>query len=189
MKLILGSSSKYRKQLLEERGYAPEVMAPNVDEKAIRTDDYYKLPLLVARAKLDALVGKVVDPAILVTADVVVVCGGNLYEKPKDVEEARLFLKKYSDGHPAEVISALVVANTQNKKRAEGIDTAKVYFNFLPDNVIDDFIKNGNPFSKAGGFGIQIPILQPYVNKIEGTRECVMGMPTDLLEKLIKEVE
>lgn len=189
MKIILGSSSKYRKQLLEEKGYRIEVMVPDIDEKAIRTDDYYKLPLLVARAKMDALISKVIEPAIVITADVVVVCSSALYEKPKDIEEARLFLKKYSEGHPAEVISALVVTNTENKKRVEGVDVAKVFFNAMPQAVIEDFIKNGDPYSKAGGFGIQLPMLQPYVNRIEGTRECVMGMPTDLLEKLIKEVE
>lgn len=189
MKIILGSSSKYRKQLLEEKGYQLEVMVPDIDEKAIRADDYHTLPLLVARAKSDALVSKVYQSAILVTADVIVVCDGNLYEKPKDAQEARLFLKRYSDGHPAEVISALVVTNTANNKRAEGTDVAKVFFSAMPQAVIEDFIENGDPYSKAGGFGIQIPILKPYVNKIEGTRECVMGMPTDLLERLIKEVE
>ena len=188
MKIILGSSSKYRKELLENAGYQLQVMVPDIDEKAIRTDDFNQLPLLVARAKLDALIPKIAEPSIAITADVIVVCAGSVYEKPKDEQEARFFLKSYSDGNPAEVIAALVVINTKNNKRAEGIDIAKVYFNVLPPTVIDEFIKNGDPFSKAGGFGIQIPILKPYVSKIEGTRECVMGMPMDLLEKLIKEV-
>ena len=167
MKIVLGSSSKYRKELLENRGYQLEVMIPDINEKAIRTDDFNQLPLLVARAKADALLPKVSQPSILVTADVVVVCGDDLYEKPKDEQEARFFLNKYSEGNPAEVISALVVINTVNNKRAEGIDIAKVYFSVLPPTVIDEFIKNGDPFSKAGGFGIQIPILKPYVSKIE----------------------
>src|SRR3989344_872465 len=106
MKIILGSSSKYRKELLENAGYQLQVMVPDIDEKAIRTDDFNQLPLLVARAKLDALIPKIAEPSIAITADVIVVCAGSVYEKPKDEQEARFFLKSYSDGNPAEVIAA-----------------------------------------------------------------------------------
>ena len=189
MKLILGSSSKYRRELLQENGYEVEVMFPNINEEAIRSDNYYELPLLLARPKATALLSKISEPSIVVTADVVVVCDGALYEKPRDVEEARRFLKVYSGGAPAEVAAALVVTNTANGKQAEGVDMTSVHFNVIPPKAIEDFIKEGDPFSKAGGFGIQSPILQPYIKEIKGTRESIMGMPIHLLEKLIKDVE
>lgn len=188
MKIILGSSSKYRKAVLDGKGYQFEVMSPDIDEKAIRSKDYYKLPLLLARAKGDALLPKISEDALVITSDQVVVCNGDLHEKPQDAVEAKLFLQKYGKGYPAETVSALVVTNTTNGKKAEGIDIAKMYYNFIPDVVIDDFIKNGDPFSKAGGFAIQSPILQPYQNRLEGTEDSTMGMPLELLEKLIKEV-
>lgn len=189
MKIILGSSSKYRKAVLESNGYEFEIMSPDIDEKAIRTHDYYQLPLLIARAKADALIPKVSEDALVITSDQVVVCNNDLHEKPKDQEEAKVFLEKYSNGHPAETVSALVVTNTKNGKRVEGIDIAKVYYNPIPAMTVEEFIKNGDPFSKAGGFAIQSAILQPYQNRIEGTEDCVMGMPLELLEKLIKEVQ
>lgn len=189
MKIILGSSSKYRRELLEKNGYKVEVMAPDINEKVIRSHDYYELPLLVARAKADALLSKISEPSILITADVVVVCNGSLYEKPNDEKEAKAFLEIYGGGAPAEIAAALVVTNTANGKQAEGVDMTSVHFNFIPPAAIEDFIKNGDPFTKAGGFGIQSPILQPYIKEIKGTRESIMGMPLHLLEKLIKEVK
>jgi septum formation protein len=180
MKIILGSSSKYRKALLQEHGYEVEVISPDINEEAIRSDNYYELPLLLARAKATALLPKVSTSSIMVTADVVVICRGDLYEKPKNAKEARSFLETYSGGPPAEVIAALVVNNTANGKQAEGVDMTSVHFNFIPLKAIDSFIKEGDPFTKAGGFGIQSPILQPYIKEIRGSRESIMGMPMQL---------
>lgn len=189
MKIILGSSSKYRRAVLESNGYTFEVMSPDIDEKTIRTQDYYQLPLLLARAKAKALVPRISEEALVITADQVVVCNGDLHEKPKDAEEARDFLKKYGNRYPAETVSALVVTNTKNGKRGEGVDIAKTYYNFIPDAAIEEFVEKGDPYSKAGGFAIQSPILQPYQDRIEGAEDSIMGMPLELLEKLIKEVE
>lgn len=175
--------------VLENKGYMFETMSPDIDEKAIRTTDYYQLPLLLARAKAKALIPRVIGDALVVTADQVVVCKGDLHEKPADAQEAKVFLKKYSEGYPPETVSAVVVTNTKNGKSAEGVDIAKTYLNAIPDQVIQEFIDKGDPFSKAGGFAIQSPLLQPYLDKIEGTEDSIMGMPLVLLERLMKEVE
>jgi len=189
MKLILGSGSKPRKKVLDENGYQFEVMSPDIDEKAIRTDDHYALPSLLARAKSDALLSRINEPVIVITADQVVVCNKSLHEKPMNLAEAKAFLKKYNDGHPAETVSALTVVNTVNGKRSHGVDIAKTFFNPIPDSVIEDFVAQGDPLSKAGGFCIESVILAPYIARIEGAKDSVLGMPLNLLEKLISEVE
>lgn len=58
MKLILGSKSIGRKRVLEKWGYEFEVMASDIDEKAIRCENYDILPLLIARGKTQALLPK-----------------------------------------------------------------------------------------------------------------------------------
>lgn len=189
MKIILGSSSKPRKKVLQDNGYQFEVMSPDIDEKGIRSDDFYQLPLMIARAKADALISNITEPILLITADQVVVCHGSLHEKPRTEDEARDFLQKYSDGYPAETVSALVVTNTENGKQTKGVDIAKIYFDPIPSEVMNDFIKNGDSFFRAGGFAAESPLLQPYVKNIEGTIDSIMGMPVTLLESLIKKVE
>ncbi len=187
MKLILGSSSKYRKEILEKAGYVFDVLNPEVKEKEIKIRDPYKRPLVLARVKADALVAKVKEPAIIIACDIVVVCEGELYEKPNSEKQAREFLKKYSDGGVPETVCALVVANTKTGKRYEGIDIAKTFFNPFPQAMIEEFIEKGEPFSRAGGFAIQHPIMRPYIKKIEGTEDSIVGMPIHLLKKLLKE--
>ncbi|MFA5745096.1 MAG: Maf family protein [Candidatus Paceibacterota bacterium] len=189
MKIILGSSSKPRKKVLQDNGYQFEVMSPDIDEKGIRSDDLYQLPLMIARAKADALIPNITEPTLLITADQVVVCHGSLHEKPQSEAEVRAFLQKYSDEYPAETVSALVVTNTGNGKQADGVDIAKIYFNPIPLAVIDDFIKTEDLFSRAGGFVVESPLFQPFIKKIEGSIDSVMGMPITLLERLITEVE
>lgn len=163
-------------------------MSPDINEKGIRVAEPYQLSLAIARAKADALAPKVSGPAILVTADQVVVCNGALFEKPQSTDEARQFMRAYSDGHPAETVSALVVVDTKSGRRAEGVDIAKIFFNAIPDNVVEDFIKDEDPGSRAGGFSVESARLAPYLRGIEGTVESVKGMPIALLERLVAEV-
>jgi septum formation protein len=188
MKLILGSSSKYKRMVLENAGYDFEVMNPDVDEFSIRTDNYYELPLLLARAKAQDIARKVKEPALVIGSDIVVVCGGKLYEKPETEEQARAWLKKYSNGHKADCPSGLCVINTATGKMAEGTYLSSTSFKEIPDEVIEEFIEKGDPYSKAGGFNIHLPYLQPYIKEIGGSEEGMMGMPLELLKKLIKEV-
>lgn len=189
MKIILGSASKWRKNILEKAGYDFEVMIADIDEKAIRTDDYEKLPILIARAKAEALISKITESAILITSDQVVVCDGELREKPIDEKEAREFLESYSKGHAGQTNTAVVVINTENMKRAEGLDISKAYFKKMPSEVIDKFIGTGDAFLCSGGFTIDDPLIIPYIEKIEGDRDGIEGLPMKLLEKLITEVK
>ncbi|MFA6257783.1 MAG: Maf family protein [Candidatus Paceibacterota bacterium] len=187
MKLILGSSSKYRKNILEKAGYVFDILVPDIDERLIETNDPYERPLVVARAKADVLIPKIKEPALLITSDVIAVCDGKVREKPNSTEKAREFLREYGGGVGPEGVTAIVVYNTVTKEYFEGIDKAQVFFNKFPESVIEDFIKNGDALGRAGGFGVQSPILRPYVKKIKGDEESIVGMPVSLLKKLLKQ--
>ncbi|OGI66277.1 septum formation protein Maf [Candidatus Nomurabacteria bacterium RIFCSPLOWO2_01_FULL_39_18] len=184
MKLILGSSSKYRKELLEKAGYVFDVMSPNVDEKNIKTDDLYERPLVLAHRKADALIGKVEEASIIITSDVIVVCEGKLYEKPESEEGARQLLKRYSGGLVPEAVCAVVVVNTQTGERHDGVDKSKVFFKPFSDDFIEFLIREGDMLSRAGGFSIQL--MKQYVERIEGNHNGIIGLPIQLLESLLK---
>jgi septum formation protein len=185
MKLILGSSSKYRKDILEKAGYVFDVINPDVDERKIKADNPYERPLVLARAKADSIVLKLKEPALVITSDVVVVAEGKLYEKPESEKEAREFLKKYSLGMVPEAICAIVIVNTETGEKYEGVEFAKVVFKEFPDSIIEDFIKEGSPLERAGGFGIQHPILRPYIDRVEGEEETIVGLSVNLLKELL----
>jgi septum formation protein len=187
MKIILGSSSKWRKKILEDAGYKFEIMAADIDEKKIRSDNYELLPLLIARGKADFLLAKIKEPALLITSDQVVVCEDELREKPRSKREAEKFLASYSQ-FPVKSITSVVAVNTASQKKAEGVDIATVYFNKIPSHIIQEFIASEDAFACAGGFSISHPLLKPLVSKVEGNRDCVIGLPMNLTEKLVKRV-
>jgi len=188
MKIILGSQSESRRELLREMGYEFEVMPSNIDEKAIRHDNPKELVLALANAKTDALIPKISEPVLLITADQVVVWKDEIREKPENEKEAKRFLQTYHEV-PAEIVNATVVTNTGTGKRVFGIDSSTVQFAKIQEKVIDELIKKGRIFSRAGGFEIRDSLLEPYVEKVEGTIDSIMGLPKTLTERLIKEAQ
>ncbi len=187
MKIILGSSSKQRQEMLSVMGYEFEVIRSDIDEKSIRRDDPKELVLAVAIAKNNALRERLAEPCLLITADTVVMWNGTLREKPKDAAEARHFLETASE-YPSEVYTALVVTNTKTRKIVCGADMARVFFRKIPDTHIEELIRQGDIFGYAGGFAIGHPLIASSVASVEGARGTVMGLTEELTKKLINEV-
>lgn len=187
LKLILGSTSAQRKVVMESLGIPFDVMAADIDEKAIRFDDPERLTLTLAHAKADALQKRINEPAILITCDLVVVWNGVIREKPVDAAEAHRFLHGY-ETHPAETVAAVVVTNTETGQRAEGIDRARVYFTPIPESTIDALIAEAVIFTQAGAFSINDPLLKNYIQRIEGDRTGIMGLPKQLMIQLTQKV-
>lgn len=185
MRIILGSQSHGRRELLAAMGYACAVMPAHIDERAIRADDLGALTLALAHAKADALLPQIHEPALLITADQVVVWQGMIREKPAHAEEARAFLRGYAEG-PAETVTAVVVTHTATGVRRQGVDRATVWFHRIPEAVIDQVIARGDIFAHAGGFSITDPLLEASIARVDGTTESVIGLPTALTRRLLR---
>ena len=188
MKIILGSASKQRKMVLERWGHAFGVMIADIDEKAIRFDDPKKLTMALALAKAEVLRLRIKEPALLITADQVVLCNGEILEKPESPEQARRFLKGYAK-YPAQPVNAVVVTNTETGAQAGENDENTVYFRAFPDDVIEQLIAQGNIFRQAGSFSLEDPLVAPYVERIVGTLDSVEGLPKEITERLMKVVQ
>jgi septum formation protein len=187
MHIILGSQSHGRRELLSAMGYAFAVMPAHIDERAIRSEDPGALTLALAHAKADALLPQIHEPALLITSDQVVVWQGTIREKPAHTDEARAFLRGYAEG-PAETVTAVVVTNTATRVRRQGVDRATVWFRRIPEEVIEQVIAQGDIFAHAGGFSITDPLLEAYIEHVDGTADSVIGLPTALTRRLIHAV-
>jgi septum formation protein len=185
MHIILGSQSHGRRELLSAMGYAFAVMPAHIDERAIRSEDPGALTLALAHAKADALLPHIHEPALLITSDQVVVWQGKIHEKPAHAEEARAFLRGYAEG-PAETVTAVVVTNTATGVRQQGVDRAMVWFRRIPEEVIDQVIAREEVFAHAGGFSITDPLLEAYIERVDGTVESVIGLPAALTRQLLR---
>src|SRR3989344_5806955 len=187
MRIILGSKSPRRATILKEMGYEFEIMPSHIDEKAIKSDDPSQLALLLARAKADAVLSKIKPPAILITADLIVLWDGQIRGKPKTPEEARQFLIDCSQSESI-CISGVFVINCATKVRREGTVRANVWINPMPEHLIDELIASGDVYEWGGGFEVSDPRIAPYLARMEGDRDTVMGLPVKMVKKFLEEV-
>ncbi|KAM3408846.1 hypothetical protein ACQJBY_001725 [Aegilops geniculata] len=194
-KLILGSSSVARKNILNEMGFEFQVMTADIDERSIRRKDPDELVMLLAEAKADAIMSRMNisdyqkegdQPTLLITSDIVVVHEGIIREKPSSKEEARQFLKGYSGGHVS-TVGGVVVTNLTTGKKLGSLDKAEVYFHDIPDEIIENLIDEGVVFRVAGGLLLEHPLVLPFVEAVVGSSDSVMGLSKDLANKLIHE--
>ncbi|XP_050216549.1 uncharacterized protein LOC126667589 [Mercurialis annua] len=196
VKIILGSSSMARRQILAEMGYEFSIVTADIDEKSIRRDTPEELVMALAQAKADAIVARLQTMAqlevnspttLLITADTVVIYKGTVREKPTSKEEARYFIKGYSSDHGA-VVGSILVTNLSTGKSKGAWERAEVYFREIPEDVIDTLIEDGITFNVAGGLMLEHPLISPCVEKVVGSTDTVMGLSKALTEKLIAEV-
>jgi len=72
--------------------------------------------------------------------------------------------------------------------REPQVDRATVWFRRIPEAVIDEVIPRGEVFAHAGGFSITDPPLEAYIERVDGTAESVIGLPTALTRRLMDAV-
>ncbi|KAM7520202.1 hypothetical protein LguiB_019164 [Lonicera macranthoides] len=193
-KIILGSSSIARREILAEMGYEFTIITADIDEKSIRKKKPEELVMALAEAKADAIISRNtmdhlkedVPSTLLITADTVVVYEGTIREKPSSKEEAREFIKGYSGGVAA-VVGSVVVTNLATGNRKGGWERAEVYFHDIPDVVIDSLVEEGIMLNVAGGLMLEHPLTLPFVDTVVGSADSVMGLSKALTEKLILE--
>lgn len=164
-----------------------EVMPADIDEKSIRNDDPVELTRAIAHAKADALLLRIHESAILITADTVVTCNGKIREKASTPQEARDFLREYGM-HPLQTVSAVVVTNTQTRVQRDGVDIATVWFRSIPEEKIAQMISRNDICSFAGAFAYQDPLQKSFIDRIEGEEESILGLPKQLMLDLLQEV-
>lgn len=188
IKIILDSGSKRRQELIESWGYDFEVKTSNVDEKEIRLDDPRELTLALAYAKAESLFPYTEKGSILLTSDTVLYLNGKIIEKLESKEEAREMFLSFKD-LPLEAFTAVVVVNISTGKMLDGVDSAKIVFSEIPDDIINELLERDDTYKKAGGFDIEDPVLKPFLKFVKGEKETIIGLPKMLTQNLLKEIK
>ncbi|WP_276166528.1 Maf family nucleotide pyrophosphatase [Zobellia alginiliquefaciens] len=180
--IILASGSPRRHQFLTEMGLPFEVRLKPVDEvyppelKGSEISDY------LAKLKADAFKGSLKTGEILITSDTVVWHNGLSLAKAADAEEAFSMIKALSgDWH--EVITSVCFTTPSSQEVANQI--TKVKFRQLLDEEIYYYINTFKPYDKAGAYGIQEWIGLTGIEEIKGSYPNVVGLPTQLVYKML----
>ena len=172
-KIILASTSPRRKALLAAAGIRFELADSGVAEERNVGEAAGDFALRMAREKALA-VSRRADGALVLGADTVVECGGEILGKPRDAADARRMLRALS-GRFHTVVTAFALARDGGVVESRAVPS-RVRFRELGDDEIDAYVRGGEPMDKAGAYGIQAEGAGLVV-EVEGERDNVMGLP------------
>ena len=141
------------------------------------------IPVYISKQKASVYAKCIAEDEVVLTADTVVVCQGQVLGKPKDEDDAHRMLNLLS-GRTHEVITGVTVKTREEEKSFSVV--TEVQFKSLTPQEIDFYIRRFKPFDKAGAYGIQEWIGYIGVISIHGSYFNVMGLPVQRIYEELK---
>ncbi len=180
--IILASKSPRRKEMLEHLGLKPTVIVSNADENVSETLSPERFVEEVSLRKAEAVKPLCKESDLIIASDTVVYCDGKILGKPHGEKEALDMLSLLS-GKAHKVTSGLAVI--YNGRTVLSHETTEVTFRKISESEALSYVKTGEPFDKAGGYGIQ-DRASVFTEKINGDYLNVVGLPVYRLFSLLK---
>jgi MAF protein len=183
--LILGSTSPFRKILLEKLNLPFQCANPNIDETAKTNESPQALVKRLAIKKAEAVAEQFND-AIIIASDQVAVCNDDILGKPHNFDNGVKQLTKFSD-KAVTFYTGLSVYNSKSKKNHSLVENFTVHFNPLTKSEIENYLNAEQPYNCAGSFkseGLGICLFK----KLEGDDpNTLIGLPLIKLVGLLKQ--
>lgn len=172
MKLILGSGSPRRLELLAQIGLTPDdIRAPDIDETPANAEQPRPYCIRMAREKVDAV--PISEGEVVLCADTTVALGRRILDKPQDAGQAAEFLIALS-GRRHRVITAVAVRCGDRIWQRDVVTNVKM--KRLSDIELNSYLATNDWQGKAGGYAIQGPA-SAFIPWISGSFSAVVGLP------------
>ncbi len=172
MKLILGSGSPRRKELLAQIGVVPDaIRPPDINEDPAQAELPRPYCARMAREKAGAV--RAAPDELVLCADTTVAMGRRILGKPADAAEAGVFLRALS-GRRHKVITAVALRLGDRLWERDVVTT--VQMKRLSDAELQAYLRSGDWQGKAGGYGIQ-GAAGAFIPWINGSFTGVVGLP------------
>lgn len=183
-KIILASKSPRRQELIKGLEMSFEVISYDIDESFDDSLQKQEIPLFLAYKKAEFFPNKLNENEILLTADTIVWVNNHVLNKPENEQCAFEMLSEIC-GNTHEVYTGVCLKSTQ--KTIAFSEKSEVTIKQLSDEEIWHYIKNYQPFDKAGSYGIQDWFGYIAVEKINGCFYNVMGLPINKVFDALKQ--
>ncbi|MBA6341587.1 septum formation inhibitor Maf [Colwellia sp. MB02u-10] len=184
-KLVLGSTSPFRKEILEKLNIPFVCAKPNIDESAFDNESPVELVERLAIEKAKAVAGEFPD-ALIIGSDQVAICDGEILGKPHNFENAVKQLEKFSN-KTVVFYTGLCVYDSGLDYTTALIEPFLVHFNQLSLSDIENYLHAEQPYNCAGSFkseGLGICLFK----KLEGDDpNTLIGLPLIKLVELLKQ--
>ena len=185
LKVILASNSIRRKEILEMLKIDFSIIVADIDETINLSNDLVEEVKNLAYKKAYKIFSKYSD-AIVIGADTVVVCEGQVLGKPdkNNYEKSAYEMLSLLSNKTHSVITGLAILSKDRIYRDASISS--VTFDSLSTNEILSYIKTGESRDKAGAYAVQ-GIFSKFIKHIDGDYYAIMGLPLNLVYKEFKE--
>jgi len=184
-KLVLGSTSPFRKEILAKLNIPFVCAKPNIDESAFDNESPVELVERLAIEKAKAVAGEFPD-ALIIGSDQVAICDGEILGKPHNFENAVKQLEKFSN-KTVVFYTGLCVYDSGLDYTTALIEPFLVHFNQLSLSDIENYLHAEQPYNCAGSFkseGLGICLFK----KLEGDDpNTLIGLPLIKLVELLKQ--
>ena len=181
-RLILASASPRRRELLGKLGYTFDVVVADVVEHEDPSTDPRVMVAHNAALKADWVAARHPD-AVVLGADTTVFLDGEAINKPRDLAEARLILRRLS-GREHTVFTGLAVRRLSTGLRIDEGVASQVQFKPFGDAVIEDYIRLVNTLDKAGAYSIQDQT-EMIIAGYRGSFSNIMGLPMEATKQIL----
>jgi septum formation protein len=178
-RIVLGSGSPRRREILTWLGLDFEVHPADIDESVLEGEHAVEYVRRLATAK-SAVVAAAHPGRLVIAADTTVAIDGEILGKPEDVDDARRMVRRLA-GRTHQVHTGVAVAADQ--QLAVDVETTAVTFGSIADDVVEWYVGLAEPYDKAGGYGLQ-GAGAAFVERIDGNSANVIGLPVPLLLRL-----
>ncbi|GAA6136215.1 7-methyl-GTP pyrophosphatase [Oceaniserpentilla sp. 4NH20-0058] len=184
-RLVLGSSSPFRKALLEKLDLSFDCDSPDIDETPFKNEHPKAMVERLAKAKAQAIAERH-PQSIIIASDQCATSDGTIIGKPGDFENAFKQLKSAS-GRVVTFYTSLCVFNAGTNQYQEVVEPFYVYFRELTDQQIENYLNKEAPYNCAGSFkseGLGISLFE----RLEGNDpNTLIGLPLIQLIKMLDE--
>ena len=184
-KIILASKSAARKSILINLGIKPEIYVTDADETLYDGINYAPEEIVtgLSQRKARKAAGEINDPeTFIIAADTIVAYNGQIIGKPSDADDAVKTLSMLS-GNFHEVYSGITISF--NNKTVCDYDVTKVKFRDIDKKEIEEYVKTGDPLTKAGSYGAE-GAGAAFMEHIEGDFFNIAGLPVFKFANILK---
>ena len=175
MKVILASSSKFRKQLLDKLNISFKCISPDIDEKRLNNEsvrDYVKRLSIEKASKIACSNQK----SIIIGSDEVADLNGKIIGKPITNKNAKKQLRMLS-GNKVVFRTGLCVLNSETGKYYASVNNYNIFFKDLNDSIINKYLESDDVLKCAASIRIEGLAIN-LVRKMNGVDpSSIMGLP------------
>ncbi|MBM4016736.1 MAG: septum formation protein Maf [Planctomycetes bacterium] len=184
--LILASNSPRRRELLRQAGYRFLVRPPPIEDRGLSPaagPGGYAESLAYLKA-VSAIEAHGLRGGLVLAADTIVELAGRIIGKPADAADARQILGRLS-GTEHCVITGLALVDAASRRRRLAHAVTTVRMRRMTPEEIDAYVAGGEALGKAGAYALQ-ETGDRFVERIQGSLTNVVGLPMELLERMIR---